>query len=100
MSAADGASNNLDVIFTEIGEFGLFQAVSLVLICIPSLLSASYVVNYIFTANALNYRFETYTKKAIQTVLVHEVRRKRAKENKMRISFAFSDAKCPIVMWM
>lgn len=48
--------SNLDVIFTEIGEFGVFQVVSLILICIPSLFSASYVVNYIFTANPLDYR--------------------------------------------
>lgn len=66
MSAADGANNNLDVIFTEIGEFGVFQVVSLILICIPSLFSASYVVNYIFTTNALDYRFETNTKRPIE----------------------------------
>lgn len=56
MSAVTGVVNNLDTIFTEIGEFGAFQKISILLICIPSLLSASYVVNYIIATNTLDYR--------------------------------------------
>lgn len=56
MSAVTGVVNNLDTIFAEIGEFGAFQQISIFLICIPSLLSASYVVNYIIATNTLDYR--------------------------------------------
>lgn len=57
MSAVSTGVYDLDKIFEEIGEFGRFQIVSILLICIPSLLSASYVVNYIITTNTLDYRF-------------------------------------------
>lgn len=56
MSANDDVNNNLEQIFSEVGEFGTFQIVSLILICLPSIFSASYVVNYIFTAKTLDYR--------------------------------------------
>lgn len=51
------ADSNLDVILTEVGEFGLFQIVSYLLICIPSALSATYVVNYMISASSLEYRW-------------------------------------------
>lgn len=79
MSASDGANNNLDIIFAEVGEFGVFQVVPLILICIPSLVSASYVVNYIFTTNKLVYRSEKYTKMAIRMFFVHKISKKRKK---------------------
>lgn len=56
MSAGPVVINNIDTIYAEIGEFGSFQIVSIFLICIPSLLSASYVVNYIIATNTLDYR--------------------------------------------
>lgn len=49
-------NSNLDAVLTEVGEFGLFQVITYFLICIPSALSASYVVNYMVTANSLVYR--------------------------------------------
>lgn len=49
-------NNNLDAILTEVGEFGLYQVVTYILICIPNILSATYVVNYMISANTLNYR--------------------------------------------
>lgn len=56
MVVDSGVDNNLDAVFTEIGEFGAFQIVSILLICLPSLLSASYIVNFIFAADTLDYR--------------------------------------------
>lgn len=48
--------NNLDEIFSEIGEFGVFQIISFFLICIPNVFAATWIVNYVLTANALDYR--------------------------------------------
>lgn len=51
-----GADTNLDAILTEVGEFGVFQVFTYLLLCIPSAISATYVVNYMFSANTLDYR--------------------------------------------
>lgn len=56
MTADDDVDTNLDTILTEVGAFGLFQVVTYLLICIPSALSASYQVSYMFSANTLEYR--------------------------------------------
>lgn len=53
------ANTELDAVLTEVGEFGLFQVVTYLLICIPSALSATYVVNYMVSANTLVYRWES-----------------------------------------
>lgn len=50
------ADLDLETILTEVGEFGLFQIVSYILICIPSALSATYVVNFMISASSLEYR--------------------------------------------
>lgn len=52
----DDNHNSMDVVFAEIGDFGVFQIVNIILICIPSILSATYMVNYVFAADSLNYR--------------------------------------------
>lgn len=56
MGVVDGADHNIDAVFAEVGEFGLFQILSLLLICIPNTISATYMVNYIFATNTLDYR--------------------------------------------
>lgn len=56
MSVDISANSNLDGILNEVGEFGLFQVVTYLLICIPSALSATIVVNYMISANTLEYR--------------------------------------------
>lgn len=53
MSADD---TNLETILTEVGEFGVFQITTYLLFCIPTILSASYAVNYMISANTLDYR--------------------------------------------
>lgn len=52
----DSSDFNLDTVLTEVGAFGLFQVVSYALIFIPCTLSAAYQINYMFTANELDYR--------------------------------------------
>lgn len=56
MSVDISADSNLDAIFTEIGEFGLFQVAAFLLIFIPNALSSTFVVNYMFVAKTLDYR--------------------------------------------
>lgn len=51
------SDSTVDAILTEVGEFGLFQAFTYFMICIPSALSATYVVNYMVSANPLDYRW-------------------------------------------
>lgn len=57
MSADSTADSDLDSIFTEVGEFGIYQIAIFLLICIPNALSATFVMNYMFTANTIDYRW-------------------------------------------
>ncbi|XP_055297915.1 organic cation transporter protein-like [Sitodiplosis mosellana] len=56
MSVDVAAEGNLDVLSAEVGEFGLFQIVTFALICVPTMISSTYIVNYVFTANIMDYR--------------------------------------------
>lgn len=57
MSIDTGADSSFDVILNEVGQFGVYQVVTYLLICIPNILSATYAVNYMFSANTLDYRW-------------------------------------------
>lgn len=57
MSVDTSDDSNLDNILTEVGGFGLFQIVAYILVCIPNILAATYEVNYMITANTLDYRW-------------------------------------------
>ena len=48
--------SDIDIVLSEIGGFGRFQLRNYILIAIPIALSASYVLSYIFTTHALDYR--------------------------------------------
>lgn len=50
------ADYNLDITFAEIGEFSVFQIFNIFLICIPTILSGAYMVDFIFSATTLNSR--------------------------------------------
>lgn len=50
------AHSDLDAIFAEVGEFGLYQIGLYMLLYIPNAMSATFVMNYMFTANTLDYR--------------------------------------------
>lgn len=47
----------LEVIFGEIGGFGRFQILAFLLICISNTLAAAFVLNYVFTTGAIDYRW-------------------------------------------
>lgn len=55
-----GGDNNLEMVFAEVGEFGVFQILTFLLICIPNTISATYMVNYMFAINSLDYRSVIY----------------------------------------
>jgi hypothetical protein len=47
---------DLDEILDELGHFGKFQTISLLVISFPIIFSAIFALSYIFTAGDLNYR--------------------------------------------
>lgn len=49
-------SADLDDVYTEIGEFGTHQMVTLLLLVVLNMLSASSAVNFMISANKLDYR--------------------------------------------
>lgn len=49
---------DFDLILDEIGEFGKFQLVNYLLICLPVLYGAANSLSYVFTARSPNYRFD------------------------------------------
>lgn len=57
MSADISGAANLDNIFAEIGDLGIYQITSYILIFIPNVLSSSFVVSYMFAAKSLDYRW-------------------------------------------
>lgn len=56
MSIDISETSNLDSIFSEVGEFGIFQITSYLLIFIPNVLSSTFVIGYMFAAKSLDYR--------------------------------------------
>lgn len=49
-------SADLDDVFVEVGEFGAHQMVTLLLLVVLNMLSASSAVNFMISANKLDYR--------------------------------------------
>lgn len=56
MSIDISEASNLDAIFGEVGEFGLYQITSYLLIFVPNVLSSTFVIGYMFAAKSLEYR--------------------------------------------
>lgn len=52
----DDNTVDMDVILTEIGEFGKFQIINFILICLPIALSIAFMYNFIFTSAGMDYR--------------------------------------------
>jgi hypothetical protein len=50
---------DFDIVLDEIGEFGKFQLLNYLLICLPVLSGAANSLSYVFTARSPNYRFVT-----------------------------------------
>lgn len=55
-SSANNKPIDLDSIFIEIGDFGLFQICIYALICMPVVLISWFSFEFIFTAGRLDYR--------------------------------------------
>lgn len=55
-SGVDKKTIDLDKIFIEIGDFGLFQMFIYALICMPVLLISWFTFEFVFTAGSLDYR--------------------------------------------
>lgn len=56
MCVGTSGEGDLDTIFAEIGEFGFYQIAIFLLISIPNALSVTFIMNYMFAANTLDYR--------------------------------------------
>lgn len=48
--------DSLEEIFAEIGEFKIYQILVIILLAIPSILSAGYSLEYVFASATLDYR--------------------------------------------
>lgn len=47
---------DFDPVLREIGEFGRYQIINYVMLCIPIAIYAGITLTYVFTAGNLNYR--------------------------------------------
>lgn len=56
MSISNGENFSLDNVLSEVGEFGLFQKYTYFLLFTVRVLSSFTVVNYMISANTLDYR--------------------------------------------
>lgn len=61
MSSDIGDDSSLDQIFSEVGEFGLFQIATYLLISIPCILTSGFDINYIVTTQTLHYRWVPFS---------------------------------------
>lgn len=52
----DKNETTLDSILVRIGQFGKFQILIFLLICIPMMFNAIFSVTYVFTASTVTYR--------------------------------------------
>lgn len=47
---------DLDSVLRELGQFGKFQLINYLFICLPILFSAIFTLSYVFTAGQVEYR--------------------------------------------
>lgn len=47
---------DFDTVLLEIGEFGRYQQMNYILLCLPVLFAAANSLSYVFTAGIPNYR--------------------------------------------
>lgn len=55
-SSANKKTVDLDSIFIEIGDFGLFQICIYALLCMPVILISWFTFEFVFSAGSLDYR--------------------------------------------
>ncbi|XP_030571482.1 solute carrier family 22 member 4-like [Drosophila novamexicana] len=56
VEAAAGEDNSLDAILVRIGQFGRFQIINYVLLCVPMVFNAFFSISYVFTASTVEHR--------------------------------------------
>lgn len=47
---------DLDQVLTDFGNFGWYQIKNFIFYSLPLMVSASFTLSYVFTANSVNYR--------------------------------------------
>lgn len=55
-SEAPTQTNQLDAIIIQIGQFGRFQIINYLLLCLPIICNAFYSISYFFTAGEVTHR--------------------------------------------
>lgn len=55
-SAQGDEDNSLDAILVRIGQFGRYQIINYVLLCVPMLFNAFFSISYVFTASTVVHR--------------------------------------------
>lgn len=55
-AAAATDDNSLDAILVRIGQFGRYQIVNYVLLCVPMVFNAFFSISYVFTASTVVHR--------------------------------------------
>lgn len=48
--------DNLELVFSEIGGFGIYQIYLLILLCIPCTMSSFFMDHFLFASATLDYR--------------------------------------------
>lgn len=56
MSGDISVDSSLDTILTEVGVFGVSDAISYTLLFLANIIASTFVYNYIISANTLEYR--------------------------------------------
>lgn len=56
VEASANDDNVLDAILVRIGQFGRFQIINYVLLCIPMVFNAFFSISYVFTASSVVHR--------------------------------------------
>jgi len=55
-TAGGDEDNSLDAILVRIGQFGRYQIINYVLLCVPMLFNAFFSISYVFTASTVVHR--------------------------------------------
>jgi len=56
VEASANEDNSLDAILVRIGQFGRYQIINYVLLCIPMVFNAFFSISYVFTASTVVHR--------------------------------------------
>lgn len=66
--AVPSGNEALEAALEQLGPFGFYQCYVLVLLCIPNLFAAMYLLNYVFIADQVPFRCELYLNTFIRNI--------------------------------